>query len=452
MKKYLMIFAFMAFFFTNCSKEDPTEFAPLTEAFSSETASRSNKGGSLEIDPFLRDVFEQNKGFYQQTVDPYLYVPSKLRDQLKLNYIQESNRLQALGLESYLSALVSDRVINQELADTYMAVNTAVKSFEKATKADIPLLMQELDGFRKSINISSTLGKEAAPLSKALAMILLHLESEYGEWLNGDSAQPRGDCPFGEALTSALDLGTTLGILGTVAAVTAAALSLPITATFAFAIISYSFLVGFVTGFFSGLFGLPTNNICDDCITPEGISLIYQEDCSMTRTLNAFGSGDDANSWEWALALASSPTATTSVVTSVPTLTVTQVNPLDPIVASVRPICANEVDFYTQTIDLSTSTGPLGEVGSLNVAPGDANQTYNINEEVDFIMFNTNQASGNIEFSISAPSSIVHIEEEGDNYFTLGFHNTGTATVTFTATNTCSGLTTTDSVTLTITN
>ena len=131
MKKYLMIFAFMAFFFTNCSKEDSTDFTPLMETSSSGTALKASKGNAIDVDPFLRGLFEQSRDHYQ-AADPYLYVPSNIKDQLKLNYIQESNRLEALGLESYLATLVTDRAINQELADAYLAANNTIKGFEKS--------------------------------------------------------------------------------------------------------------------------------------------------------------------------------------------------------------------------------------------------------------------------------------------------------------------------------
>ncbi|MCR9102676.1 MAG: hypothetical protein NXI25_22175 [bacterium] len=219
-----------------------------------------------------------------------------------------------------------------------------------------------------------------------------------------------------------------------------------------------------IAGAIGGIVGLFTfdDDDCEDCSKVSHISIYSDGDCDLTRNIAAVGAGPDAAAYEWVVT--DGPNVL-NFTTFTNVLQVTQSTAAQPLEIQVRSICLDDEGNAEPTepteptmIDLSTAAGSeLGEVGDLDLSFFGCASTNcggsGPTSKGIFHFFSTNVGSGHIETAFDlTPSNIGTIDYLDDTEAQVTWVNAGIATVTVTATNTCSGLSTTKSIQVTITN
>ena len=215
-------------------------------------------------------------------------------------------------------------------------------------------------------------------------------------------------------------------------------------------------VLGGTIGAIVGIFTF--ENECD-CGQPQAVAITSDDDCDLTRTLQIHGAGADAAGYEWFI---NTGTQTVSFTTIVPFATVTQEDPSTPLKVEVRAICEDGPSDLSpeQEVDLNTAAdGDLGAVGTLDLyflgcgGPSGSMDCLNT-DPTSFSIFGYSPAyssSGHIEVEcVVSPASIVESKTVTETSTTIKWAEEGTATISVTATNTCSGLTTTESLTVEI--
>jgi hypothetical protein len=183
--------------------------------------------------------------------------------------------------------------------------------------------------------------------------------------------------------------------------------------------------------------------------------MLSDNNCDLTRVLIAHGGGTDVLSYDWEVTQES---ATITINTSEPRITITQVESTEPVGISVASWCLVDEDPALTTptptvfIDFSSSSSsPLGQPGQIEIMAvnggvgGFSNGTItsNVGLFTTFFWTNSNEASGHIQHTPTIhPSSLGHIVQTiGDNGVLVEWDQAGSGGFRVTALNTCSSLT-----------
>ena len=285
----------------------------------------------------------------------------------------------------------------------------------------------------------------------------------YQNYYSPGSASPRGGCDFKDFVKTVIEAtlaGAVTGLEiapGEIFTDSGAFILLPVGLALELTGAAIGGFFGAIIGVFQGAF----SKNCD-CSEVDGISILSEDDCDLTRTLYAFGAGDDAGLFHWIIEQGDS---TAEFFTTVSRITVTQLSSTELITVSVASVCEDgETEaIEAENINFSTSTSSdLGQVGELNLSyacPYEnqwgeyINNCFDIDADVSMTVTSSNEASGHLEYQFDLqPPGMGELIIQNERTIRITWEQTGNATLTVTATNSCSGLTETISKTMNVTN
>ena len=456
MTKYYIIPIILLFILpTACQKSTIIPVGNEVKSLNASSNLRNFDALNLSIhNPFL-EVFKNHATCYASEEDPLLYffTPQEA-DSVNTLLAHERLKRESMGNAAYLASLVSDEIISVETGNLLTFVDDhidllltpeGVVEFDSLFTSDFEPVWEVIDPVLLQQN-------DAMVFSWMLRFLLNRYAYE-----NGDRAQPRGGCSVAEVFEDVFEWAGEGAAIGGIAGnilqnVDPDSGLLVITFEIGGRVIELTgAILGGVIGGLAGLINGLFFKKCD-CNQPDNIIVLRNgAACTMTRTVRAIGSGDDADLWQWTVNEGNSSAV---FITTVPQLEVTQSNPTPPLIISVLPICPQDGELgdlektRTETIDLSLENGQLGQAGTTTISPGQVNSSVGGSSYIRFI--NSNTTSGNIDFTYSVPSSLGHIIEDYGNGVRVGWHNSGSSTISVTATNRCTGLQSSASITVTI--
>jgi len=458
-KQFLSLSIFIFLFLLSSCKKDALESSLNTPPLASETNAgllqSDGAGATLEASscalPYLNlfsNHFRNHRG-----ADPSAYFPA----QPYADFVQQIGQKKALmestgGLNTYTNQLVQEEKI------TLATQELLLHMYESALKeeaVDPDFLAQEL-----TEQYSLAVIQSDDPLFCYIYHLALEIYQNY--YNNPNSASSRGGCEFKEFLRTLVEniaAGIDIG--------TAAGEELMIVESFVVQIVGGALYVaggligaaiGAVTGIFDGLF---SDNNCD-CSEVDGLSVLSEDDCDLTRTVLAWGAGDDVALYHWTILQG---TEVLEIFTTVNKLSITQLIEDEPIIVAVDVICQNgETTIITsKEIDLATNNNSvLGQVGELTLSyqcPYEdqwgnfVNNCFDIDADVVMTFNSTNDISGHIEYQYELlPADMGEVTFLNDHKARISWERTGQAEFVVTATNSCTGLTATISESMNVTN
>ena len=403
--KHLTTLSFFIFLFLLSScKKDTLESSIDTAALPSELKTDFIQGdisntafetSSCNL-PYLNlfsNHFRNHRG-----ADPSAYFPAEPYADFVQQISQKTALIEGMsGMNAYTSQLIQEEKITLATQELLLYL------YEDALQEEIvdpDFLAQEL-----TEQYSLAVIQSDDPLFCYIYHLALEIYQNY--YNNPDSAASRGGCEFKEFLrilvediTAGVDIGTLVGReLGNTESfvVQAAGGALFV----AGGIIGAT--IGAVAGIFDGLF---SDKNCD-CSEVDGLSLLSEDDCDLTRTVLAFGAGDDVALYHWR---AIQGNDSLDILTPENRITITQLNEDEPIRIRVDAICQNggTTDNFTDFIDLTVNTNSvLGQAGELTLSyqcPYEdqwgnfVNNCFDIDADVVMTFNSTNDMSGHIEY------------------------------------------------------
>lgn len=206
-------------------------------------------------------------------------------------------------------------------------------------------------------------------------------------------------------------------------------------------------IVGGVVGAIVGIFTFISD--CDDCGPVTGIYIQSDDNCDLSRTLAAFGGGEDAGGYQWTVVQNGN---TVSFTTISNLLGITQTSAQDPITVSVRTVCEDSDDggnpftkvFDLNIMDISNPLGQAGDIAFSHVCPTDGNTggpsyvgCHSGGEDHAFFFISSNQTSGNIIYEYEISPSTYLVNELSNNNIEVIFNSLGNYLITFRAINNC---------------
>jgi len=386
---------------------------------------------------------------YYRTVDPRRYFNHSFYDSFVSDLQSETTSLEQTGFSNYAAAL------EQQGKVTTDAKNLAVHIYNSVDteSPNIPALIEELENNWNPDQLVS---------DDMLYCYLYHLAlTIYNDYYqSGNAALPRGNCDFVDFVQHVIKNAITgAGIGGWVGA------QLKNSESFLAKLLGFTLEIpgGIIGGVIGGLVGVFSfDNDCDDCERPKGIAVQSDGDCDLTRDVLAFGAGSDVAAYVWTISQGGN-----SIMVTTPgnIITITQNNSNERVGVSAAAVCEDgqTAPSNTEFVDLNTSvTSPLGQVGRVSLlysCPYEnqwgeyVNRCFHIDADVSLTYLAANDASGHIEYVYSlTPASRGEVINNGNNSVRITWNETGEATLTVTATNTCSGLSETESLSMNVMN
>lgn len=414
-----------------------------------------------EMLPFTNPCFESYADMFEVQLKSYSRGDKSLESLFSDEFIKpfkaslkmEMQELKRIGFSAYVSTLESERRITPESAELLSYLYTKM---DESNKINISAAKEELALFYEP-------GSVKAKYSDFYCYIYNIAFRIYEQYQAEGILTDRSECTFRDFVQHVFASAAAGAGLGqAVNFVWDDILGLPVVEweiNDNLTITIPGSVIGGAVGAIVGIFTFD-DDACEDCGQPRVVAITPDDDCDLTRTLQVVGAGADAAGYEWYI---NTGNQNISFTTIEPLATVTQDDPSIPLRLQVRAICEDGLSDSSeeQDINLDTQAGsPLGEVGTLDLyffgcgGPTASMDCLNTSPS-SYAIFHyspSNAGSGHIEIECTVtPASIVAEKNVRVKSASIRWEHTGTATISVTATNTCSGLTTTESISVEIT-
>jgi hypothetical protein len=362
---------------------------------------------------------------------------------------KEMEELNTIGFSTYVSELENDGLL---AAETAQLLNYVHAKMDSRNGIDISAAKEELVSLYEPESVQTNYSDFYCYIYN-IALIL------YEQYESEGTIENRDECTFKDFFQHVFESAVSGVGVGKLVNYLWEELGLPVYEWEINDNLTISVPGGILGGTIGAIIGIFTfENECD-CGEPDAVAITSDDDCDLTRTLQIHGAGEDAAAYDW---IVNTGTQTISFSTMEPFATVTQADPSTPLEVNVRAICEDgETDWAgEQIIDLNTAAGgDLGAVGTLGLyfvgCGGPSGSTDCLNTDpTSFSIFGYTPSyalSGHIEVEcVVSPASMVESKTVKETSTTIKWAEESTATISVTATNTCSGLTTTESLTVEI--
>lgn len=455
---FCCFFIVLLVFSTSCNKDSGADTVSIEKSKEGIITNSLKTREFVGNDPYLELTMKYFNDY--RGTDPRTLFPTELYDTIVARIELELVTIENIGFDNYVNDLHSNGTMNVETKNLFIHLHNSAVTPDTM---DLEILSQELVDLYAPAKVSMT----GDPFYNYLYNLVLGL---YEDYFNEENAQNRGECEIKAFFEHAWDFI----VAGFAAGAWLGANIEGGEGFFGQAVEVFGFVIGTVGGFIGAgigavvaIFTFDVGDQCDDCSDVDGVAITSDDDCDLTRTLFAFGAGDDALMFTWDITQNNS---TVRTVTPTAFITVTQLSATEPIGVSAASTCSQDgtptlgTFTPTQNIDLSTSaTGDQGQVGVITLTYtcpfenqwGDYVSNCFDHEAPVLLTFNTsNELTGHIEYSGELTPSNAGTLGMNENSAVIDWdwNFTGSATFTLTATNVCSGLTASASQTMTVTN
>ena len=429
---------------TSCNKDPELDIVPQT----SSTVDFRNRGVDQNRVVFKGDflqnhlaLFETELRYYRgngrSAIQDFAYMPA-----FQEAMSAEQAILEQMGFAAYVDQNVETGDLDHQTADMMKFVYA---SMDTGSEIDVSVAMEELQRFRP-----------ASEEEDLYWYVYNVIQGIYSDFLETHPLDFRGDCDFQDFVQHILEASTTGNQIGEYTTILWQLLGWEVweIELAGVTIEVPSGLVGSTVGAIVGLITYDDDS-CEDCGTPQHLSVDPDDNCDLTNILRVTGAGSDVGVYEWSIANGNEVGPFT---TTTNTLEVTQEDPNVPLRVEVRALCEDGLSapLIVEEVNLSTAeNNPLGQVGDVNLLFFGCDNVECFGSGPTSVgRFNFSAANGasgliDVSFSIS-PSNMAAIVFQNEYEAHVDWLETGEATATVTALNTCSGLTETRTLTLKI--
>lgn len=465
--KILSAFVVTSFFLAlSCNKEDAITHEKLERENQSSATANSSQVIFRSGEPCVAPYYEIFKTHFEQFrgEDPAIY----FREEAYADFLDkmevEQQKIETMGFNSYVNKMHTDGRITSGSKALLLHIHSSVD-------IDGNVIIKDL-----KTDLAGLFNPEAVGNTDPFYCYIYNIAMEiYNNYYAPGSVIDRGDCPFKDFVKHVIEYASAGAQIGTYAGQFIQSLdSLFVIKALGATIEVGGAVVGGAIGAIVGLFTFD-DDACSDCHAVNMISVTSDDDCDLTRTLRAVGAGPDALAFEWRVTQGG---ATVTFTTLSPLLTVTQNNSNEPIGVSVASLCLPDGENspsltpFTATvfIDLSTAANsPLGQPGQITITThfygiyeyddpihdnpsGSGTSVPNqVGSYSSYAWTNSYEAGGVITHTATIePASLGNFVELSDGQAKVQWAQSGSGVFRVTAMNICSGLSTSESIDVTV--